>query len=272
MALSDQNVIHDYDKVWENWLTGSDIDEIVQQHLAKRQKFHQLLEDIVSGLAKGSKIIELGCGPAIDIGIISQKYFSHIFMATDLSRNAVRLALKVSRHFERPFHVFSSDILHLPLSPNSFDVVFSQGVMEHFKDPVPFFRAQIAVLKPGGYLIVNVPQKFTGYTLFKQDQIRKGIWKLGWETEFSYFRLKRIICDFGLTEVGHSGEGYWKSWQEPAFVLRDLLDKLYRVSPVRLQGPFRWPQKIYHRIWSFIEDRAGHLFMKNLIVVFKKSS
>jgi SAM-dependent methyltransferase len=40
---------------------------------------------------------------------------------------------------------------------NQFDAVFSRGVIEHFTDPSEIIDAHIKVLKPGGILLISVP-------------------------------------------------------------------------------------------------------------------
>ncbi|MBC8427211.1 MAG: class I SAM-dependent methyltransferase [Deltaproteobacteria bacterium] len=270
MTKQKSNVIQDYEKVWENWTQKEDLVATIGHHQKTRGRFLETLGNAISNLHKGGRIIELGCGTAIDIGILSEKFVEYDFYATDLSKNAAKLAARVSRKFQNRFNVFVSDIKNLPFTDNALDLIFSQGVMEHFKDPMPVFLEQVRALKPGGFLIVNVPQKYTGYTLFKHSRIKKGTWDLGWEQEFSYKQLRAIGKDIDLTEIEVLGYSYWKSWKEPAFVLRDLMDKCCRFSPVGLRIILRLPQEAYNRMWECLEKKWGHFFMQNIVIVSKK--
>jgi len=266
------NVIQNYERVWETWTQKEDLEDTIGHHLKTRGRFLEMLENIIFNLHKGARIIELGCGTAIDIGILSEKFVEYDFYATDLSKNAAKLAARVSRKFQSRFNVFVSDIRNLPFADNALDLIFSQGVLEHFIDPMPVFTEQVRTLRPGGYLIVNVPQKYTGYTLFKHSRIKKGTWDLGWEQEFSHKQLKAIGKDLELNEIEVLGYAYWKSWKEPVFVLRDLMDKCYRFSPVGLRIILRLPQEAYNRMWECLEKKWGHFFMQNIVIVSKKKN
>ena len=73
----------------------------------------------------------------------------------------------------------------MPFADGTFDVVFHQGLLEHFRDPLPLLRENIRVLKPGGFLVVDVPQTYHYYTLGKQILIALDRWFAGWETQFT---------------------------------------------------------------------------------------
>ncbi|MFB0565206.1 MAG: class I SAM-dependent methyltransferase [Candidatus Aminicenantaceae bacterium] len=266
----DKNVLEDYEKIWKRWAKKEDRLEVIAQHRLTRSRFLTLLRHVIKELGTGACVVELGCGTAIDVGILSKNFPNCLFFATDLSKNAVKLAKEISLELGSVFYIFLSDMRNLPFTHNSMDLIFSQGVMEHFEDPTPFFREQIRALKHSGYLVVNVPQKYTGYTLYKHRQMKKGLWKLGWETEYSYFALKKIVCGLGLTEASHLGDDYWKSWGEPIFIVRDLGNKILRNFHFKPLNLFLLPAKLYNIMWQFVENHWGHLFMKNLIVVFKK--
>jgi len=270
MRKQNNNVVQDYEKVWENWTQKENFVATIGHHQKTRGRFLETLENIISNLHKGARIIELGCGTAIDIGILSEKFIEYDFYATDLSKNAAKLAARVSRKFQSRFNVFVSDIRNLPFADNVLDLIFSQGVLEHFIDPMPVFTEQVRTLRPGGYLIVNVPQKYTGYTLFKHSRIKKGTWDLGWEQEFSSKQLSAFGRDINLTEIEVLGYSYWKSWKEPVFVMRDLVDKFYRYFSLNQDGVIGLPMKLYTQFWQLLEMHWGHLFMKNLVVVFRK--
>ena len=53
--------------------------------------------------------------------------------------------------------VFVGDFLESPYPPGFFDVVVFWHVLEHVRDPVAALRKSRAILKPGGLLVVAVP-------------------------------------------------------------------------------------------------------------------
>src|SRR5205085_9721447 len=91
-----------------------------------------------------------------------------------------------------------ADALALPFRDGAFDVVFHQGLLEHFRDPDPLLRDNARVAARGGRVIVDVPQTFHLYTLMKQTLIAFGVWFAGWETQFTPAALEARIAATGL--------------------------------------------------------------------------
>lgn len=57
----------------------------------------------------------------------------------------------------------------LPFPDNYFDVVFSKSVMEHIENTEHYLSEMKRVLRPGGVLILMVPDWETQYKIFYQD-------------------------------------------------------------------------------------------------------
>ena len=93
----------------------------------------------------------------------------------------------------------NADARKLPFPAESFDYVFSVGLVEHFQDPATILAEQHRVLRTGGYLLVQVPQKYSLYTALKKVMIRCGKWPYGgWETEFSDREISALVSEAGL--------------------------------------------------------------------------
>jgi SAM-dependent methyltransferase len=100
----------------------------------------------------GSLVLEAGCGAG---------RFTRILAATGADlvsfdySTAVEVSAEVNKEF--PNVVFAqADILAMPFPEGSFDRVFCYGVLQHTPDPKASFDALDRVLKPGGYLAVDV--------------------------------------------------------------------------------------------------------------------
>jgi len=132
----------------------------------------QHIEDLLpeAGLTNGH-ILEYGCGSAgISLFLSNLGYQAHI---CDLSLNALKVA-ENNRILHNPNNKYSSSItanaLQLPYVNNSFDMVMSYGLLEHFK-PEPLnqlLHEVIRVLKPGGLFIADIvpgPQHFNARKL-----------------------------------------------------------------------------------------------------------
>ncbi len=121
------------------------------------------------------------------------------------------------------------DALGSPFGEGTFDVVFHQGLLEHFRDPLPLLRDNIRILKPGGFLVVDVPQTFHYYTLAKTFLIAIGKWFAGWETQFTVGQLERLMQGEGLHLTRSYGD-----WMVPGLWYRAVRKILLTRTGLRL--------------------------------------
>lgn len=266
---SEHTVLHDYERIWEQTLKEEDYQHIAQGRLNSRSQFYLALSESIGGLSS-PKVFEVGCGTCIDLNILGLSKKDSLCFGSDLSIRSIEVSRKVTEIFRNRVMFFVADTRHLPIKSNCFDLVYSQGLMEHFEDPIPAAQEQLRVLKKGGAFVINVPQKYTGYTLMKRRMMRNGEWKLGWETEFSYRDLKRLARSLNLKERKTFGYQYWKSWREPVFVVRDLYDKFHRRNPLKGSRFFLRLRTGYESLWERIENRWGHYFLQNIVIVYEK--
>jgi SAM-dependent methyltransferase len=95
--------------------------------------------------------------------------------------------------------------------------VFHQGLLEHFRvsKAEALLKENIRILKKGGILLVDVPQRFHLYTVVKHLLIAFDTWFAGWERSFSVGELRDVLRNLGLNPVYSYGE-----WMYPSFVYR----------------------------------------------------
>ena len=127
----------------------------------------------------------------------------------------------------------------MPFRDGTFDVVFHQGLLEHFRDPRPLLRENARVTSRGGRVIVDVPQTVHPYTLMKQALILANRWFAGWETQFTPHALERLLREQGLRVRRTYGE-----WMVPGLgyrVVREVLRRTVRWTlPLEPRGPRAW--------------------------------
>jgi len=80
-----------------------------------------------------------------------------------------------------------------PYPDNSFDVVFSKSVIEHFYAPDHFLHESLRVLKTGGRLIVMTPDWITQMPIFYDDHTHRR--------PFTKDGLKDLLLISGLNQV-----------------------------------------------------------------------
>jgi SAM-dependent methyltransferase len=97
--------------------------------------------------------------------------------------------------------------------------------MEHFRDPAPLLAENHRVLRAGGLLLVDVPQRYHPYTLIKHVLILLDRWFAGWETEYTIGQLRRLIRARGF-ELRHA----YGDWMVPGLGYRILRQGLARLG------------------------------------------
>ncbi|MGI9166333.1 MAG: class I SAM-dependent methyltransferase, partial [Pyrinomonadaceae bacterium] len=95
---------------------------------------------------KGKKVLDAGCGNG-RFAFYAAKYGAEVW-AVDLSP-AVEVAQRNTETVGN-VHVIQADLHNLPFDPESFDFIYSIGVLHHLPDPEKAFRNLLGYLKPGG--------------------------------------------------------------------------------------------------------------------------
>jgi ubiquinone/menaquinone biosynthesis C-methylase UbiE len=150
-----------------------------QEDYLEQAKVRYQLEPFILSFAefphyKTKKILEIGVG----LGADHQKFAEAgaICYGIDLTERSIE-------HTSRRFHLFGlesklqqGDAENLPFDDNSFDLVYSWGVLHHTPDTAKAIDEVFRVLKPGGKAKIMIYHKysFVGYMLW----IRYGLLRL----------------------------------------------------------------------------------------------
>src|ERR1700750_1502005 len=95
---------------------------------------------------KGKKVLDAGCGNG-RFAHYAAKYGAEVW-AMDLGP-AVEVARRNTANFPHA-HVVQADLHHPPFPKESFDFIYSLGVLHHLPDPEEAFQSLLKFLKPGG--------------------------------------------------------------------------------------------------------------------------
>lgn len=200
------------DKELSSFITRHDnnIDEITVQSFGEEwERFNdfssQELEsigneyfDIVSEehISEESNVLDVGCGSGRWTKYISSKV--KFVEAIDPS-SAVIQAAKMNDQVCN-VRVTQASVENIPFGDNSFDFVFSLGVLHHIPDTQSAMNACVRKLKPEGYFLV-----YLYYNLDNRGFLFRFLFKLanGLRSFISKMpaRLKAVVCDFIATLI-----------------------------------------------------------------------
>jgi SAM-dependent methyltransferase len=133
-------------------------------------------------------VLEVGCGKG-----------RHTFYIADIAKNviavdfgrAVDVALLNNKN-KKNIHFIQADIYNLPFKNNSFDFVFSLGVLHHLPTPEQGFKKLVDLLRNGGGILVYVYHSFPK-TTFKYYLLRFVNFFRNFTTRISH-DLLYILC------------------------------------------------------------------------------
>jgi SAM-dependent methyltransferase len=206
-------------------------------------------EVLAEGPVAGRRVLEVGAGSGRDLLALAQQ--GAVGIVLDYSPASLGLVRRQAREQGVPVLLVQADALRMPFRDGAIDVVFHQGLLEHFRDPMPLLRENARITARGGRVVVDVPQTFHPYTLMKQTLIAMNRWFAGWETQFTPAGLERRLAASGLLVRRTYGE-----WMVPGLgyrVLREGLKRTLRLSlPLEPKGPRGW-----HAGWEALRARLA---------------
>lgn len=224
------STLNHWEKFWEN-------KKIINQVYSTGDRIYSNLKLLTE--FKGKKILEVGAGSGRDS--FRLVYDEAQVFVLDYSPKALNIIKKLNDQNGASVNCLQADALKMPVPNESFDIVFHQGLLEHFRDPLPLLQENYRILKPGGLLLVDVPQRYHIYTLIKHTLILFNKWFAGWETEFSIKQLKQLMEQVGFTTKKEYG-----NWMRPSLfyrISREVLKKIKITLPLYPKG-FKYTRKL----------------------------
>lgn len=183
-----------------------------------------IMGEIESG---GKNILDAGCGDGVHIEVISKSLESNNLYALDISLPAL---VKVKNRYPNVNTVHGS-VLELPFENNSFDLIFSYGVIAYTGKPKEALKELARTLRVGGKLGFWIYPKMKNVKGFLFSSIRK-ICRIG--GPFISNRIADIIVPFlkilPIYSHVHLGNASWKQCREVVLV---------NIAPDNLYFPIR---------------------------------
>lgn len=129
------------------------------QSLLDKGRKSTLLSSLDKSISLKAKVLELGCGTGQMSMYLNQ--FNREVIGADISRGSLKLAnnFKLENELKGPLFC-RCDVFDLPFKQNYFDVIITNGVLHHTKDPKLAFSQLCKHLKPNGFIVFGLYHKY----------------------------------------------------------------------------------------------------------------
>lgn len=104
----------------------------------------------------GCRYIEIGCAPGKLLTWVANVLQANA-LGLDYSDAGIFQCRRLFEALNLDIDLYHEDFFNHTLELETFDVVTSFGLIEHFDDPVPVVRQHLDLVKPGGVAIITVP-------------------------------------------------------------------------------------------------------------------
>ena len=112
------------------------------------------IPNIIRDLPRGLRVLDVGCGSGVH-GAELNRILGHVVVGVDLSAPSVAKARK------RLADAYVGDVTRPELYPfygdTQFDLILFSDILEHLPDPVHVLSRHLALLAPGGRVVVSIP-------------------------------------------------------------------------------------------------------------------
>jgi len=170
------------------------------------------------------KVLEVGGGSGRDS--IRIKTLGGDVYVLDYAESSLKTIKEQIVEEDITLKLIKGDAFKLPFKDNSFDIVFHQGLIEHFRNPEIILRENVRVLKSGGLILVDAPQRYHLYTLLKHILIFFNRWFAGWETEYSIKELENMLKNEGVKKI----ISVYGDWMSPSILYRILREIFFKIG------------------------------------------
>jgi SAM-dependent methyltransferase len=152
------------------------------------EKLHHLLRLVDFDGYRGRRVLEVGCGAAIDLARFARG--GAVAAGVDLAPSAIELARAnfAQQGLQADLRVGSGEAL--PFPDDTFDLVYAHGVVQYTADPQRLVEECRRVLKPGGAAIFQVYNRISWLNALSK------LMKVGLEHEGAPVLLKFSIGEF----------------------------------------------------------------------------
>lgn len=145
---------------WEStWSSGADVETEGPRwrSFADVELWDRLLPPLLAPL-RGGRVLEVGCAPGRNLRRLAERFGLDPWGVEYTPAGAERTRAVMSALGRPASQVIEGDFFAPGWAPpEPFDAVVSFGFVEHFSDPADVVARHLALLRPGGVLVVTLP-------------------------------------------------------------------------------------------------------------------
>lgn len=134
---------------------------------------------------KNIKFLEAGSGDG-EIAIFMATIQNCDVVGLEIADNFLEMSRKkIKERNVSNIEFIKGDVRKMPFENESFDLIFSGGVIEHFDETFEALAEHVRILKVNGYLLIGVPCKEGLHYPLKILMQKLSIWEVGFEKSFT---------------------------------------------------------------------------------------
>lgn len=205
----------------------------------------QQIGDLEISRIEHLKALDIGCGTGV-LRTQVESATNWSVDGTDLNMSVLS-KMKPGRGKPLYYNIFDENPDYL----NSYDIVILYDVLEHIQNTEPIIKSLLKHIKPGGFLLVNLPALQFCYSRY--DQAVGHVRRYNKKTlsgEFDGF-------DFEIKDVR-----YWGLSMLPLLLLRKLTTPKNKTDIETVKQGFKPPNELYHNLLRRIMRLELSIFSK----------
>jgi len=190
-------------------------------------------ETFADYVPSGSKVLEIGCGTGHILTYVSKVKNADAY-GIDLSPEAEKVVNQFEEKNGSKVHFMVGDGFAVPYPENSFDVVFSEGVIEHFTvdETRKMVEEHVRVCKKNGLVIISVPNKYNIFLTLSKMVLGKKYAHYP-ERSYTIAELRQLVEGCGTEVIAvdgfawQQGFAHWRFVKKMISVFRFFPDKFF---------------------------------------------
>lgn len=152
------------------------------------------------GISRGSRVADLGCGHGRITELLVDKVPDLDVVGVDMTQHLLdNFSVKSGTNGSR-IELMRGDVTKLPLKDGDFDVAVSSRVFQYLPNPLLAVREAVRILKPGGVVVVTIPNKLNPIRFFNYKH------KL-----YSPFQVRDWFKSCGLEDIEYGSMCFFPS-------------------------------------------------------------